>query len=245
MHGKRILIIDDDPGVRKMMELVFTRAGAEVRTASDGQDGLRQFRAFDPHLIVLDVLMPTLDGWQTCAEIRRLSSVPIIFVTVLQREDEIVRGLDSGAVDYVTKPFKPAVLLARARAALRQAGVLSENQKPAVYDDGHLVVDLVDRRVRAGGQPVQLTATEYRLLAYLLENAGRVVTYEQILEHVWGWDTRGSAEYVHVYVWHLRQKLEPDPRHPSYILTERGVGYRFEPSALGPRERATSLAASS
>ncbi len=245
MQGKRILIVDDDPELCEIAELVFARAGAEVYIASDGREGLRQFRACDPHLVLLDVMMPVLDGWQTCAELCRLSNVPIIFVTVLQREDDIVRGLDCGAVDYVTKPFKPKVLLARSRAALRQAGVLSGNGMPAVYDDGFLIVDLGDRRVRVAGEPVQLTATEFRLLSYLIENPGRLLTYQQILEHVWGWDCQGSADYVHVYVWHLRQKLEQDPRRPSYLLTERGVGYRFEPRDLGPREQVTTLAAAS
>jgi DNA-binding response OmpR family regulator len=182
-------------------------------------------------------MMPTLDGWQTCAELRRLSNVPIIFVTVLRREEDIVQGFDCGAVDYVTKPFSAKVLLARARAALRTMDVSAGERRMVLYNDGYLNIDLEARRVLVGGESVQLTATEYRLLAYLLDNARRVLTYEQILEHVWGWDCQGSAGYVHVYVWHLRQKLEPDPRHPSYLLTERGVGYRFEPSALGPREQ--------
>jgi len=243
MYGKRVLIIDDDPGSRKLMELVFARAGAEVHTASDGQEGLRQFRRVDPHLILLDVMMPTLDGWHTCAELCRLSNVPIIFVTVLQREEDIVRGFECGAVDYVTKPFSAKVLLARARAALRTMDASAGEHRMALYNDGYLNVDLEARRVLVGGEPVQLTATEYRLLAYLLDNAGRVLTYEQILEHVWGWDCHGSAEYVHVYVWHLRQKLEQDPSCPTYLLTERGVGYRFEARDLKAREQAASLAA--
>jgi two-component system KDP operon response regulator KdpE len=203
--------------------------------ATDGQEGLGQFGACRPDLVLLDIMMPMLDGWRTCAELVRLSDVPIIFMTVLGREDDIVRGLDCGAVDYVTKPFSPKVLLARSRAALRQAGVSSRNGVTAIYDDGHLNVDLENRRVRVAGEPVQLTATEFRLLSYLVENPRRLLTYRQILEHVWGWDCQGSTEYVHVYIWHLRQKLEQDPRHPSYLLTERGVGYRFEPRELGLR----------
>jgi two-component system alkaline phosphatase synthesis response regulator PhoP len=182
--------------------------------------------------------MPVLDGWEACRLIRRLSDVPIIFVTALTQEDAIVRGLDCGAVDYIPKPFSPKVLLARARAALRAADAGSKKRRVALYKDGYLDIDLEARRVLVGGEPVQLTATEYRLLSHLLENAGRVLTYDQILEHVWGWECQDSVGYVHVYVWHLRQKLEQDPRNPNYLLTERGVGYRFEIQEFEPKDQA-------
>jgi two-component system KDP operon response regulator KdpE len=207
---------------------LFSGAGAEIYVASDGQEGLGRFGMCEPDLVLLDVRMPVLDGWQTCRLIRRLSDVPIIFVTCLTKEEDIVRGLDCGAVDYVTKPFSPEVLLARARAALRMAEAGSKRRRLTQYRDDYLEVDLEARRVRVEGRLVQLTGTEYRLLAYLFVNAGRVVTYDQILERVWGLDCHGSDEYVHVYVWHLRQKLEQDPRHSRYVLTEHGVGYRFE-----------------
>jgi two-component system KDP operon response regulator KdpE len=228
MRGKRILIIDDDAEMLALLKLVFSGAGAVVYTALDGREGVGQCSVCRPDLVLLDVLMPVLDGWETCRLIRRLSDVPIIFLTAMARENDIVRGLDCGAVDYVTKPFSPRVLLARARAALRVGDAHSRKRRVARYDDGYLNVDLEARRVVAGGKLVQLTATEYKLLAYLLANAGRVVTYEQILEHVWGGGCQDSADYVHVYVWHLRQKLEQYPRRPTYLLTERGVGYRFE-----------------
>jgi DNA-binding response OmpR family regulator len=131
-------------------------------------------------------------------------------------------------VDYVTKPFSPKVLLARARAALRKGAVASVPEQPTLYQDGYLTVDLARHRVSVDGEPIQLTATEYRLLAYLLENAGRVLTYRQILESVWGWEYRDCVDYVHVYVCRLRHKLEQNPSSPVYFLTERGVGYRFE-----------------
>jgi len=225
---KKILIVDDDPGMLALVKRILTAEGAEVYTALDGREGLGQFGACRPDLVLLDIAMPVLDGWETCRLMRRLSDVPIIFVTAAAQEDDIVRGLDCGAVDYVTKPFSAKVLLARVRAALRTAEAGTSKRRVARYNDGYLDVDLEAHRVRVGGEPVQLTATEFRLLAYLLENAGRVLTYEQILEQVWGWECQDSVGYVHVYIWHLRQKLEQDPRNPSYLLTERGVGYRFE-----------------
>jgi DNA-binding response OmpR family regulator len=228
VRGKRILVIDDDPDMVVLVKLLFSRAGAEVYTALDGREGLRQFGVCRPDLVLLDVMMPVLDGWETCRHLVRLSDVPIIFLTARTQEDDVIRGLECGAVDYVTKPFSTKVLLARASAALRTVDAGPAERRNGHYDDGYLNVDLEARRVLVEGKLVQLTATEFRLLAFLFENAGRVLTYGQILEHVWGWECQGSTEYVHVYVWHLRQKLEQDPRHPSYLLTEHGVGYRFE-----------------
>jgi two-component system KDP operon response regulator KdpE len=238
MKGKKILIVDDDPDLRSLVELLFTQAGAEVYVACDGREGLGQLAACRPDLVLLDVTMPILDGWETCRLMRRLSDAPIIFLTVLTHEDEVVRGFEYGAVDYVSKPFSTKVLLARARAALRKADARSREQGATFYDDGYLHIDLEARRVWVDGEPVQLTATEYQVLSYLFENAGRVLTHAQILEHVWGWDYQDSPEYVHVYVWHLRQKLEQDPHHPQYVQTERGVGYRFEKRDVGPCEQA-------
>jgi two-component system KDP operon response regulator KdpE len=220
-------VIDDDPEMVELVRLVFTREGAEVYAAAGGRDGICQFGACQPDLVLLDIMMPDLDGWETCRLLRGFTDVPIIFLTALGREQEVVRGLDCGAMDYVTKPFSASVLLARARAALRAGASASGVQKPVLYDDGYLSVDLAARSVRVNGEPAQLTATEYSLLAYLLENRGRVLTYEQILEQVWGWEYRECVDYVHVYAWHLRRKLEPDPHRPVYLLTERGVGYRF------------------
>jgi two-component system KDP operon response regulator KdpE len=238
MRGKGVLIIDDDADLRTIAGLAFARAGAEVYTATDGREGLGQFYLCQPDLVVLDVMMPILDGWETCRRLCRISDVPIIFMTVLNKEEEIVRGLDCGAVGYVTKPFSPKVLLARARAAMRTMDAGSAKGRIALYNDGYLYIDLDARRVLVGGEPVRLTGTEYQILAYLLENAGRVLTYEQILGRVWGWDCQGSADYVHVYVWHLRHKLERNPSSPVYFLTERGVGYRFEAQDHWPQGQA-------
>jgi len=227
VRGTRILVIDDDPELVDLIQLIFEREGAEVYAAGNGQEGICQFGLCRPDLILLDIMMPTLDGWETCRLFRGFTDVPIIFLTALNKEQDVVRGLDCGAEDYVTKPFCPEVLLARARVALRAPHRASHTPRTAEFDDGYLSIDAAQRSVVVGGKPVRLTATEYRLLAYLVENAGRILTYEQILEHVWGWEYRGSVDYVHVYVSHLRHKIEWDPGDPAYILTERAVGYRF------------------
>lgn len=231
MESKKILIIDDDINLLQSMKLTFARAGAEVQTAVDGRQGLQRFEEQRPDLVILDVRMPGMDGWETCREIRRLSAAPIIMLTTLNRDDEIVRGLDCGADDFVTKPFNRAVLLARVRALLRRTETLVESDSIITYSDGHLAIDVPKRRVWVRGEVVQLTATEFRLLAFLLQRAGQVLTYDTILDHVWGLEYRESVDYVHVYLSHLRRKIEIDPRNPKYLLTERGVGYRFEKSA--------------
>jgi two-component system KDP operon response regulator KdpE len=224
--------------MRALVRLILSAEGAEVYLAADGREGLGQFGVCRPDLVLLDIKMPVLDGWETCRLFRRLSEVPIVFLTAVSREDDIVRGLDCGAVGYITKPFSPKVLLARVQAVFRTVETASRRRRVARYDDGYLSIDLDTRRVSAGGNPVQLTATEYRLLAHLLENAGRVLTYDQILKNVWGWGCQDSMGYVHVYVWHLRQKLDQDPRRPRYVLNERGVGYRFEMQRLPARGQA-------
>jgi len=228
MHGRKVLLIDDDLPVLNMLEHTFLLAGAQVYAATNGHDALRLLFAQRPDLVILDVMMPDMDGWEVCARIRELSDVPIIFVSALGAEEDIVRALDSGAVDYVIKPFSLLVLLARARVALRRAERVAPAERPLTYRDDYLVIDLEQRQVLVRGQPVELTAIEFRLLAYLLQNAGWVLTFQQILEHVWGWECRDNVEYVHVYVWHLRKKLEEDPKNPCYLLTEHGVGYRFQ-----------------
>lgn len=228
MQGKRILVVDDDAHIRELTADIFAKSGGQVYSASDGNEGLRQFYVHRPHLVILDILMPNLDGWQVCTQIRQLSDVPIIMLTALGQDEHTIRGLDCGAVDYVTKPFSPKVLAARARAALRQATQATESHQPISYSDEYLTIDLSQRRVLVCGELVRLTATEYRLLAYLVQNAGRVLTFRQILEKVWGWEYQDSVEYVHVYISHLRKKLEEDPKLPAYLLTEHRVGYRFE-----------------
>jgi len=229
VRGKRILVIDDDRETVELVRVVFAREGAEVYSAADGREGICQYGACRPDLILLDIMLPELDGWETCRRFREFTDVPIIFLTVLCGEQEVVRGLDCGAVDYVTKPFTPAVLAARARAAMRgwEAARAPISPQQTLFDDGYLTIDVAGHHVQVGGETVPLTSTEYRLLVYLVEHAGQVLTYEQILGHVWGRAYREAVDYVHVYVSHLRRKIEWDPGRPPYVLTERGVGYRF------------------
>jgi len=228
MNDKKILIIDDDVNLGQTIKLTFARVGAEVFTAVDGRDGLRQFYEYRPDLVILDVRMPDINGWETCRQIRLLSNVPIIMLTTLDNDEDVIRGLDYGADDFVTKPFSREILLARARAVLRRSEQLADPEDLQIYNDSYLLIDLRKHRVQVDGQAVQLSSTEFRLLAYLLQNAGQVLTYQNILDKVWGWEYQDSIDYVHVYASHLRRKLEADPRNPCYLLTERGIGYRFE-----------------
>jgi two-component system KDP operon response regulator KdpE len=236
VHGKRILVIDDDADMVELIRFTFAEAGADVYSATSGREGICEFGVCQPDLILLDVMMPELDGWETCRLFREFTNVPIIFLTALNSDEEEIRGLNLGAVDFVTKPYRPQVLLARAQAALRAYAYTSTTQENLVYDDGYLSVDQNRRQVRVDGELAQLTATEYRLLTHLIRHRGQVLTYEQILGHVWGWEYRDSVDYVHVYVSYLRRKIERDPGRPGYILNERGIGYRFaaeRPSANG------------
>ncbi len=228
MRGRKILVVDDDQAMHRLLEFTFTQAGAQVLVATDGEEALRHFYTFRPDLVVLDITMPKLDGWEIGRRIRDLSETPIVMVTARGQEDDILRGFESGADDYVTKPFSLQVLLARVRALLHRASLPPISAQPIAYSDDRLTVDLSANRVLVDGQPVRLTATEYRLLAYLVENAGRVLSPRQILEKVWGWEYADDVDYVRVYIWHLRQKLEPDPKSPRYLITEHGLGYRFE-----------------
>jgi two-component system KDP operon response regulator KdpE len=228
LDGKTILVIDDDPSLLRLIEHTFSRTGAVVHVADCGEQGLRQFYARQPDLILLDVMMPEMDGWQVCRRIRQISEVPIVFLTALDAEEDVVRGLDCGAIDYVTKPFSPKILIARAQAAMRRTERASGRSQLPIYRDDYLTIDLETHQVLVREKPVKLTATEYQLLAYLLHNAGRVLSFEQILENVWGYEYQDSVNYVHVYISHLRNKLEEDPKNPRYLLSEHGMGYRFE-----------------
>jgi len=229
MEEKKVLVVDDDPALLPLIEYTFAREGYEVLTACDGKEALKEFFAHKPDLVILDIMMPRMDGWETCRRIREVSDVPIVMLTARGQDEDIVRGLEYGADDYLTKPFSIKVLLAHARAVLRRAALPPvEYAEPTTYADDFLTIDLKERRVTVGGEPVKLTPTEYRLLAYLVQNAGQVLTFTQILQNVWGWEYQDDLDYVRVYVWHLRQKLEQDPKNPRYIQTELGVGYRFE-----------------
>ncbi len=228
MQDKKILIIDDDATLRRLMEYPLTKEGSEVLLAENGKEGLKLFYAEKPNLVILDVMMPEMDGGETCKSSRQLSDVPIIMVTARGNDNDIIKGLELGADDYITKPFNVKVLVARARAALRRAEKGIEVEKGTSYSDSYLTIDVDEYRIFADGEPVNLTATEFRLLAYLLENAARVKTFEQILENVWGWDYADDVNYIRVYIWHLRKKIEKEPKEPEYVQNVQGIGYRFE-----------------
>ncbi len=228
LQNLSILVIDDEMQMCRLLESIFKAEGARVETARSGSLGLVKMPLFQPDLVMLDILMPGEDGIAICRQIREASTVPVILLTALSGGNHIVRGLDAGADDYIVKPFERAVLLARCRAVLRRGFSLVEEDAKLAYDDGYLLIEISTRKVMVTNQAVNLSATEFKLLAYLLRHAGRTCTFEDILDDVWGEPYRFSAQYVHVYIWHLRRKLEPDPKQPRYLISEHGVGYRFE-----------------
>ena len=228
---KKILIVDDDAALVRLFDQFLTGKGYDVLKANNGQEALRLFFAHKPDLVLLDIVMPEMDGWQTCSRIRDLSDVPIIMLTGQQKdEDDVVRGLDYGADDYLLKPVGSKELLARVRAILRRAELppALDVEKRVTYTDDYLAVDIAERKVMVNGKRVKLTPIEFRLLVFLVENAGRILTHQQLLEKVWGWEYTDDLDYVRIYISHLRRKIEPEPAKPRYILTEPGVGYYFQ-----------------
>ena len=228
LPDKTILVIDDEPDLLAIVKAVFSQAGAQVHTAIDGEEGLRKFYAHRPDVVILDLMMPNVDGWAVCRSIRQLADTPIILLTALSADHVVVDGLECGADDFITKPVNSNVLLARTRAVLRRTELPPPSKRATTYHDGYLTIDLAARRVLVREKPVTLSPIEYRLLGLLFRNAGRILSCEQILRNVWGEGYAGNADYVHVYIRHLRKKLEEDPTDPAYLLTEHGLGYRFE-----------------
>lgn len=230
--NEKILVVDDDPGILKVIETLLTKADYQVTTAQNGLDGLRAFYAVRPDLVVLDIAMPEMDGLTLCRRIREVTEqLPIVMLTALGREEDIVAGLEAGADEYLVKPFKSREFLARIAAILRrQRAWAGGAEQPVTYADEYLTIDLASHQVMVEGQPVRLTPIEYRLLSVLLRHAGQILTNRQLLEQVWGWEYINDADYPRVYIWHLRRKLEPNPSQPRYFLTEPGIGYRFQPA---------------
>ena len=223
-----ILVADDDPQILRLVARNLQLEGYEVTTATDGQEALDQLEAHTFDLAILDVMMPKLDGFTVCARVREFSSMPIIMVTARGQDQDKIRGLDLGADDYLTKPFSVEELLARVRSVLRRSQFASNQEgqhvRP-VITIGELLVDFAQHRVTMKDQELDLTPIEYRLLAYLAQNAGRVVTQDLLLEHVWGEEYVGESHLLQVNVNRLRRKLEDDPARPRYLLTKMGVGY--------------------
>jgi DNA-binding response OmpR family regulator len=225
--NRRILVVDDEERMVRFIRLNLEHDGFQVIEAYRGVEAIQRMRDVLPDLILLDVMMPDLDGFEVLKMIREINSVPVIMLTAKGEEDDRVRGLELGADDYVTKPFSPRELVSRVKAVLRRNEVASGGMRGLIEVDDHLKIDFDRREVFVGGELVKLRPTEYRLLFHLVQNAGWVVTHDQLLAKVWGYEYRDEPHYVRLYINYLRQKLEKDPANPQYILTERGVGYRF------------------
>jgi two-component system KDP operon response regulator KdpE len=225
--GRRILVVDDEDRMVRFIRLNLEHDGFKVFEAFRGAQALDKLRTSLPDLIILDVMMPDMDGFEVLRIIREISSVPVIMLTAKGEEDDRIRGLELGADDYVTKPFSPRELVSRVRAVLRRAEVSGDSSHGLLEVDEHLKLDFDRHEIWLDGQLVNLRPTEYRLLYFLVQNRGMVVTHDQILTNVWGYEYRDQPHYVRLYINYLRQKLEANPAEPRYILTERGIGYRF------------------
>lgn len=255
MIDQKVLIIDDDADLLQLASLIFKKAGAQVITAHDGLDGISKFFTHHPNLIILDVMLPGSNGFEVCQRIRQISDDPLIILTSLNQEQDMLQGLAAGADDFLSKPFNPEILLARAQTVLRRAqrsnshngnnghnghngynghnGGYNGNSGSFRYTDGYLSIDMEKHEVLKHGKRIKLTPVEFRLLVYLARNAGKLLTFEKILVNVWGNEYRGSMEHVHVYISHLRKKVEEDARNPRYIMTIHGMGYIFEKQEFG------------
>ena len=224
---QRILIVDDEKGLVRMMRMNLEHDGFEVVEANNGAQAMDRLRAIIPDLILLDVMMPDMDGFTVLKMVREVGPTPVIMLTAKGEEADKVRGLELGADDYVTKPFSPRELTSRIRAVLRRGNYGDENEEGIIDVDGRLKIDFGRHEVFVDGDEVKLRPTEYRLLYHLVKNAGWVLTHDQILSKVWGYEYENEPHYVRLYINYLRKKLEEDVANPKYILTERGVGYRF------------------
>lgn len=237
----KILIVDDEQAIRDSLGRKLHREGFEVVLCKDGLEGLRAFHASHPDLVVLDIVMPGgMDGLTVCRRIREVADTPIMMLSAQAiTEEDIIEGLTAGADEYLIKPIRLNEFVARVRALLRRSQ-LSSNDVEQGYDDNYLSVDLHRRHVYVDSKKIHLTPTEFKLLAVLIENAGRVVSQRDLLEQVWGQEYIDDIYYPRVYVSQLRRKIEPDPSNPIYILTEHRVGYRFEKQLPGNTSTASS-----
>jgi two-component system KDP operon response regulator KdpE len=243
--AKRILLAEDEVALRDFVRRNLRARGYDVLEASNGLEALAVWEREDPHLLILDIMMPRMDGLEVCRRVREHSAVPIIVLTALDAESEKVTALDLGADDYLTKPFGVEELLARVRAVLRRTQWEAIPLAGGIKQFGDLEIDLAGHIVRLRGVEVRLSQTEFALLEQLITNAGKVLPRRMLLQRIWGPEYGGEAEYLRVYINRLRQKLEPDPAHPRYFLTEPGVGYRFAPESERVRTRPLSARDSS
>jgi len=224
---RRVLVVDDEERMVRFIRMNLEHDGFQVSEAFNGKQAIQRLRDVNPDLILLDVMMPDLDGFDVLEMIREISSVPVIMLTAKGEEDDRVRGLELGADDYVSKPFSPRELVSRVKAVLRRTEAASGSMHGLLEIDERLKIDFDRREIWLEGKLVKLRPTEYRLLYHLVQNAGWVVSHDQLLQKVWGYEYRDEPHYVRLYINYLRQKLEKEPASPRYILTERGVGYRF------------------
>lgn len=227
MGKGRILVIDDDPTLNALIRQSFHAKGYEVITALNGVEGLKLAYRSHPDIIVLDIMMPDLDGYETCRRLREISEVPVLMLTAMTAEENLVRGFEAGADDYVKKPFSLKELEMRISALIKRSG--NGDNTDIAYDDGTLRVDLQRQHVYRDNQRIHVTPTEFRLLSCLIRHRGHVVTHEELLREVWGDGYLDAVPSLSIYIRYLREKLEEDPGEPHYILTKWGVGYWFSP----------------
>jgi len=230
MPSERVLVVEDEENLLAALRYNLDKEGYQVLTAVDGEQGLEAAREEKPDLILLDIMLPKLDGFEVCRILRRETNIPIVMLTAKGEEVDRVVGLELGADDYVTKPFSMRELLARVRAMLRRSRIASETHsaRGERFQAGDLEIDLVSHTARLGGSPLELKPREFDLLGLLVANTGRALTRDQILERLWGHDYVGDTRTVDVHIRWLREKIEADPGSPKRIITIRGVGYRFE-----------------
>jgi two-component system KDP operon response regulator KdpE len=226
MEQRTVLVVDDDQGLRDLIRINLEHDGYLVLQAANGVQCVDSVRDQRPDIVILDVMMPEMDGLEACGHVREFSQVPILMLTAKVQHEDVITGLDRGADDYLTKPFNMEELSARIRALLRR---VPPANRPLTAGDGQVLIDQQKREVLVRASNVDLTPTEYDLLLKLTENAGKVVEHETLLRSVWGQEYTKDNDYLKVYIWHLRRKIEEDPRNPRLLLTEWGVGYRLVP----------------
>lgn len=224
---EKILMIDDDIELLGLTQMWLQNAGYDAVTAEDGAAGLRRVYSSRPDLVLLDVNMPRLDGWEVCRRIRDMSDIPVIMVTINGQKADRLKGFNLGADDYITKPFDFPEMIARVGAVLRRSGTSRQRDKRGTFRQGEMELDWRSHQVYIRGERVKLSPTEFKLLSCLIENRGWVVTHEELLRKAWGPNYIGDRSFVKLYVRYLRRKIEAEPNKPEYILTERGIGYRF------------------
>ncbi|NJN66470.1 MAG: response regulator transcription factor [Chloroflexaceae bacterium] len=227
LRDKLILVVDDEIHLVKFMRMNLELEGCRVVSASNGQEALERAREDMPDVVLLDIMMPEMDGFETLRRLREFSPVPVLILTAKDEEEDRIRGLELGADDYIGKPFSHRELVSRIRAVLRRHYASPPIPQTTVVVDDRLRIDFARREVLVNGERVNLRPTEYRLLYHLVQNAGYVQTHQMLLTRVWGPEYRDENHYLRLYITYLRQKIEEDPSNPKYILTERGIGYRF------------------